>query len=143
MSYTAPCSPHRKTAGLCYFARMVDKIRLHAAGQLAPDYHPNLGAAFDDFCCRFLWIEYPALVARVKAGGSDEELIAWAFQQGRQPNEHEMMVWNEFMRKRGWNDEATERLIQRKREGGFADRDDIQTMFDYIDLDEGRDPRVK
>ncbi len=143
MSYTAPCSPHRKTAGLCYFARMVDKIRLHAAGRLAPEYHANLGTAFDDFCCRFLWIEYAALAARVKTGGSDEELIAWAFQQGRQPNEHEMMVWNEFMRKRGWNDEATERLNQRKRESGFPDRDDIQTFFDYIDLDEGRDPRAK
>jgi len=26
-------------------------------------------------------------------------------------------------------------------ESGFQDRTDIQTMFDYLDLDEGRDPR--
>jgi hypothetical protein len=42
------------------------------------------------------------------------------------------------MRKRGWNDVATERLIQRKAESGFAQREDIQTFFDYIDADEGR-----
>jgi hypothetical protein len=142
-SHTAPCSPHVKSAGIVYFARMLDKIRLHAAGQLGPDYHANLGGGFDDFCCKFLWIEYPALAARVKTGGTDDELIAWVFQQGRQPSEHEAMVWNEFMRKRGWNDEASDRLAQRKRESGFPERDDIQTFFDYIDLDEGRDPRVR
>ena len=44
------------------------------------------------------------------------------------------------MRKRGWNDEGTEILERRKRESGLASRDDIQTMFDYIDADEGRLP---
>ena len=42
------------------------------------------------------------------------------------------------MRKRGWKDEGTAMLEQRKRESGLANRDDIQTMFDYIDADEGR-----
>ena len=32
----------------------------------------------------------------------------------------------------------TETLERRKRESGLSDRDDIQTMFDYIDADEGR-----
>ena len=44
---------------------------------------------------------------------------------------------------RGWNDEATERLAMRKRESGIPDRADIQTLFDYIDLDEGRDPAAR
>ena len=42
------------------------------------------------------------------------------------------------MRKRGWNDEATETLDTRKTESGLSDRDDIRTMFDYIEVDEGR-----
>lgn len=42
------------------------------------------------------------------------------------------------MRKVGWNDGVTETLERRKREGGCPERTDIQTIFDLIDLDEGR-----
>jgi hypothetical protein len=51
------------------------------------------------------------------------------------------LIWNEFMRKRGWNDEATKNLNRTKRESGLSDRDDIRTMFDYIDADEGKPVR--
>ena len=44
---------------------------------------------------------------------------------------------------RGWNDEATERLAMRKGESGIPGRADIQTLFDYIDFDEGRDPAAR
>ena len=131
-----------KTGGICHFARMLDKIRLHAAGKLPKDYQSNLGGGFDERCISFLWIDYPALVARVKQGGSDAEILEWAFGQGRKPSEEEIEVWNEFMRKRGWNDPGTERLQLRKTESGFPDRADIQTFFDYIDMDEGRDPKL-
>ena len=133
-------SPHEKLGGICYLGRMLDKIRLHAAGKLPADYIGNLGGGFDERAVNFLWIDYPALVERVKEGGSDEEILEWCQQRGRSPRVEEIEVWNEFMRKRGWNDEATPRLAQRKQEGGFGARDDIQTFFDYIDIDEGRDP---
>jgi gluconokinase len=58
--------------------------------------------------------------------------------QGTQPTEAEMYIWNEFMRKRGWNDEASAILARRKQEAGMADRDEIETMFQFIDADEGR-----
>jgi hypothetical protein len=77
----------------------------------------------------------------VKQGGTDQEILEWAFKHGGEPTDEEILVWNQFMSKRGWNDELTERLAMRKRQSGFSDRDDIQTFFDYIDLDEGRDPR--
>jgi gluconokinase len=132
-------SPYAQVGGIHYFGRMVDKIRLHAAGRLPAEYHANLGSGFDGRALSFLWIEYPALVEQVKLGGSDEELLEWACTQGRRPSAEEIEVWNDFMRKRGWNDEATERLSMRKRESGLENRDDIQTLFDYIDADEGRE----
>jgi hypothetical protein len=134
-------SPHVKTGGIVYFARMLDKIRLHAAGTLPADYQENLGGGFDGFCCKFLGVDYKALSERTAQGGSDDEVLAWAFAQSLRPTDHLILAWNEFMRKRGWNDEASERLAIRKRESGFPERDDIQTFFDYIDMDEGRDPK--
>ena len=135
-------SPHVKCGGICYFARMLDKIRLNVAAELPVDYQANLGGGFDARCTSFLWIEYAPLVERVKQGGTDDEILAWAFEQGRTPGAEEIEIWNDFMRKRGWNDESSERLATRKRESSIPDRDDIQTFFDYIDIDEGRDPRT-
>jgi gluconokinase len=132
-------SPYAQVGGLYYFARLLDKIRLHAAGQLPQEYHANLGGGFDSRAMSFLWVEYPALVERVKQGGTDEEILAWTVAQGRQPMPEEIEIWNDFMRKRGWNDESSARLAMRKRESSFEHRADIQTFFDYIDTDEGRE----
>jgi hypothetical protein len=41
---TYPKSPKEMTKGMMYFPRMLDKIRLHARGELHEDYHKNLGA---------------------------------------------------------------------------------------------------
>lgn len=131
-------SPHVKVGGLYYFPRMLDKIRLHAAGKLPQEYHANLGSGFDGRAISFLWVEYPAIVERVRQGGSDEEILAWAVAQGRQPSPEEIEIWNDFMRKRGWNDESSARLATRKKESNLEGRDDIQTFFDYIDADEDR-----
>ena len=135
-------SPHHKIGGIVYFARMLDKIRLHAEGSLPSDYLPNLGIAFDGQMLEFLHLSYPAVVERVKQGGSDDELLEWAFAQGRKPSAEEIEAWNESMSKRGSNDAMTPKLQMRLKEGGFENRSDIQTFFDFIDLDEGRDPAL-
>jgi gluconokinase len=136
-------SCHEKTGGIVYFGRMIDKIRLHAAGELPAEYHENLGGGFDERCLKFLRVDYPALVERVKKGGTDEEFLAWAMERGGKRGDEEIEVWNEFMRKRGWNDAMSERLKFRLEELGCPERTDIQTFFDFIDLDEGRDPRLR
>jgi hypothetical protein len=136
-----PRSPFDQVGGLYYVGRMFDKIRLFAAGTLQEDLHENLGTGFDAKVLAFLQLEYAPIVERVKAGGSDEEILEWCYEQGRKPSEFDMDVWNEYMRKRGWNDTGTKRLRERLAEMGAADRTDIVVTFDYIDLDEGRDPR--
>jgi gluconokinase len=131
-------SPSAKVGGLVYFGRMLDKIKAHAKGELPAEYQVNLGKGFDDFCVKFLDVNYERLVERVKQGGTDEEILAWCVESGRKPSEEETYVWNEFMRKRGWNDEISETLKRRKKEAGMAGRSEIETMFAFIDADEGR-----
>jgi hypothetical protein len=124
--------------GLVYFGRMLDKIRLNLEGKLPADYLPNLGKGFDERCLTFLHVTFPALVDRVKQGGSDEEMLAWCYAHGRMPREEETEIWNDFMRKRGWRDGATERLEQKKKEAGIENKAEVCTFFDLIDWDEGR-----
>ena len=140
MSQVALRSPCEKVGGLFYFGRMLDKIRLHAKGELPSDYHANLGKGFDEKCVRFLRVSYGERAERVKKGVTDEEILQWCFEKGRRLNEDDICVWNEFMRKRGWNDEVSEILKRRKAEAGMSDRADIQTSFQFIDADEGRLP---
>ena len=131
-------SPAAKVGGLVYFGRMLDKIRAHAKGELPPDYQANLGRGFDANCTSLLRVDYKQIVELVRQGSSDMEVLNWCFANGRRPAEDDIHVWNEFMRKRGWNDEITEFLVRRKKEAGMAGRSEIKTMFEFIDVDEGR-----
>lgn len=131
-------SPAAKVGGIVYFGRMIDKIKMQARGDLPADYQPNLGRGFDGSCAEFLQINYAQLRERVLQGGSDDELLSWCFARGRQPSETEVHVWNEFMRKSGWNDDISPTLVRRKKEAGMAGRSEIRTMFEFIDADEGR-----
>src|SRR5437667_6217776 len=90
---TYPKSPREMTRGMMYFPRMLDKIRLHARGELHEDYHKNLGAtkAADGACCNFLRLNYVDLRERVLQGGTDEEIIEWCFEKGRRLNEGDLV----------------------------------------------------
>lgn len=133
-----PRSAYDKTEGMMYFARMIDKIQLFAAGELRPDFHANLGKGGDNWCVNFLRIDYAALRERTLAGGSSEELLQWCQKNGRALNDIDLLVWNSFIAKLGWNDLATPRLEKLKRESGLGERADIQTMAEYFEVDEGR-----
>ena len=137
---TYPKSPKEMTKGMMYFPRMLDKIRLHARGELSADYYPNLGAtkAADGACCNFLRVNYADLRERVLQGGTDEEILEWCFERGRRLNNGDLMIWNSFNAKLGWNDFATPRLEREKQKRGIIDRADIVTISDLIDFDEGR-----
>ncbi len=140
MSNRFPRSPYDREGGLVFFPRLVDKIRLHQRGELPEDYHANLGAGFDLRCCDFLNVDYDALAEEVRAGKSDAEVLEWCCAHGRRPNNDEIFMWNEYLRKCGWNDHYSERLRSRLEGLGMADRTDIRTMFDLIEVDEGREP---
>ena len=134
--------PAELVNGIVYFGRMLDKMRLAAAGKLPEGWEASRGAkrtgSFDWRCCQFLKIDYVALEAEtLKGDKSDAELLEWVFQRGRRPDEQEIEVWNSFMMKRGWRDSATHRVTERLAEIGLPPGK-VQTMFEFIDVDEGR-----
>jgi gluconokinase len=138
-------SPYVKVGRLMFFGRMLDKIRLHSQGKLPADYIANLGdtkpGMFDARCCLFLRVPYDDIRRRTLGGGGDEAVLEWVEQRGGRRTDEECAVWNGFLMKRGWHDspEVGQRLRQRVQESGL-DGKPIETFFDYIDFDEGRDP---
>ena len=136
-------SIYAKVGRLVYFGRMLDKIRLHAAGQLPDEYVVNLGDekfnALDGRLCRFLAIRYTELLDRTLAGGTDEEILVWAHAKGTPRTDEECHIWNRFIVKLGWRDERSSVLPQRLIDTGLTGKP-IETIVDHIEFDEGRDP---
>lgn len=141
MSHLRPVSAYTKVGGMYLFARMLDKIRKHARGELHENHVPFLGKGFDDRLCHFLRVDYDAVKARVLEGDSDEQVFAWCQQHGRGLDEVDVLIWNGFVSKRGWRDETTAALEADKAKRDLAHRSDIVTFFDFYEVDEGRAPR--
>jgi gluconokinase len=132
-------SCYAQVGRLVYFGRMLDKIRLHAAGKLPADYHGNLGIGFDGRTCTFLGVDYGALKARVLAGGTDDEILAWCHEQGGPRTDDQCNIWSRFMMKVGWRDDRSAILQQRLVAFGLTGKP-IETFFDLNEFDEDRDP---
>jgi hypothetical protein len=131
-------SPYDKTCGLVYFGRMLDKIRSLARGELPPEYMENFEKDFDQKCAMFLGVNFELLVNYVNEGLTDQAILQSCFGMGHRPSEGEIHMWNEFMRKRGWNDELSGTLENEKKKRAMLSRSEIQTMFQFIDADSGR-----
>ena len=135
-------SAYEEIDGMVYIPRMLEKIRMYARNELPEDYISFLGNGFDKIVSTFLQIEYVELKAFVLEGKSDDEAMAWIRENGREMDDDLKRVYNEFMTKKGWRDLSPyeNTFIEYKERYGFGDRDDIETFFDFFEVDEGRKP---
>ena len=117
---------------------MLDKIRSLARGELPPEYVENFEKDFDEKCALFLGVNYELVVNYVNQGLTDQAVLQSCFGMGHRPSEGEIHIWNEFMRKRGWNDELSGTLESQKKKHAMLSRSEIQTVFQFIEADEGR-----
>jgi hypothetical protein len=138
MKLDLPVSGYQKTERLVYFARMCSKARLMQRGVLPQPYHEFIGVGFDGRCCRFLHVEYDKIKKLISEGQGDLEILEWCYTNGRKPNDEEVFIWNLFMEKRGWRDDDSDFVQQEKESIGLGRREEIQTLFDFYDFDEGR-----
>jgi hypothetical protein len=142
MNTATPCSDYIETRGLVFFARMLDKLRLHAAGQLSNGYNIGISepSCFDARFCRFWEVDYDRIREETLAGKSNEEVLTAILGSGPL-NPERVLAWNALILKRGWRDDVSAELEEVKHAHGFSNRPDIQTFVDFHDADEGRIPR--
>src|SRR5260370_3574351 len=94
---------------------MVDKIRSNDKGELTLEYEVNLGKGFDAKCLTFLRVRFEAVIDYVNLGLTEGAILESCFGMGHGPTEGEIYMWNEFMRKRGWNDDLSQTLERGKK----------------------------
>jgi len=134
-----PRSPREIMCGWMHLPRYIDKIRLHLAGKLHPDYQGNLGKGFDGGWLKAAGVTHEQMLEVVRRSLTDGEVCDWVRTNVRK-SDAEKAAHREGMLAYPRPDDAAmrERLKLRKEQSGLSHRDDIRTFVDYIDADEKR-----
>ena len=138
-----PRSPKVLLGGIAHLGRFIDKIRLRQAG-LIQDYN-YITTGFDKHLIEFLHIDPQAFEARVLAGGTDQEFLAWVMSHGSLRMPEEIEQWNHILlSSRPKDDAARQRFQDRlheiaaKRGVSVASLPPVSTWAEVIELDEER-----
>jgi hypothetical protein len=134
-----PRSARETMDGWHYLPRYIDKIRLHLAGKLHSDYTENFGNAFDGFWLKATGVTHEQMIEIVKNSVTDGEVCDWIHRNVKKSPAEKAAHWQDVLSRPKAGDEAAiARLKMRKEQCGGAQRDDVQTFVDVIDLDEKR-----
>ena len=125
--------------GWMHLPRYIDKIRLHLAGKLHPDYQPNFGKGFDGLWLEMAGVKEQEFIEVVRNSITDGQVCDWVLKNVRKPDSVKEEHRRRMLDYPSKDDVAgQERLKMRKKQSGLEHRDDIQCFVDYIDADEKR-----
>jgi hypothetical protein len=136
-SLPSPYLPHAAT-GLLYLPRFLAKCRyVKAHGALPASYAKNYKRGCDRFLCQHLGIEPAAVERIVLESATDDEVEARL--KAMLPADVHAARWNRKLVQMGMTTAGREFLKEALTNMGCADRaDDIRSVPDLIDFDEGR-----
>jgi uncharacterized protein DUF5069 len=134
-----PRSPREMMDGWVHLPRFVDKIRLHLAGKLPPDYQENFTKGFDGSWLKAAGVTAEQMIDVVKSSVSDGEVCDWV-RKNVKKSAADKAAFNNFVLNRGTEPEPElqARLKMRKEQAGLTHRNDLKTFVDFIDADEKR-----
>ena len=134
-----PRSPRETMCGWMHLPRFVDKIRLHFAGKLHPDYQGNFCKGFDGLWLETAGVKAEEFIEVVRKSLTDGEVCDWVREHADKPESVKAAHRERMLNypKKG-DAEMEARLKMRKEQAGISHRDDIKTFVDFIDADEKR-----
>lgn len=129
-----PRSARVRLGGFVILPRALDKGRAKLAGALG-EYHYD--CPLDKRFLSFVQIEGDALLAQLATGKGDGEILAWILENaGRKPTTWEIAQWTAFQENSiPGSLQYKEHLVKQLAAHAPA-RDDILTLFDWLDLDD-------
>jgi hypothetical protein len=139
INYTAPDltqhpprSVRVRIGGYAHLARLLDKARAFIAGKNA-GYHYNCPMDRNFFA--FTGIDHEAMLAEIKTGKSDTEMIAWVrAHTARLPSE--IYAWSTWLEQHGPGGAGGHEWIAETVKANAGERDDIRSFADLLDLDD-------
>ncbi len=127
-----PRSPRVKLGGYVHLPRLLDKARAVLSGK-AGEFHYN--CPLDAHFFGFTGIPADALLAAVKSGKSDTDMLAWvAANTPRQP--WEIAGWSAWLSQNAPGSSDMHAWFSDVLKTNAASREDVVTFFDLLDLDD-------
>ena len=124
--------------GWVHLPRFIDKIRLHLAGKLTPEYQAQFTNGFDGKWLEAAGVRPEQMIEVVRGSITDGQVADWV-RRNVQKSEDEKRGFNNYILNRGTDHpEAADRLEQRKKNCNLTHRTDVKTFVDFIDADEKR-----
>lgn len=127
-----PRSPRVRLGGYTILPRVLDKARAFHAGTIG-DYKYN--NPLDTVLFRFLGIDADAFLGKVRSGAGDHAMLQWVNECARKAP-HEVAAWSAWTETFVESDAETREWLAGRLRALDVRREDIQSLFDYLDFDD-------
>ena len=127
-----PRSMRVRLGGYAHLARLLDKARAVAAGK-GGEFKYN--CALDQRFFAFTGINPKAMLAKIKAGKTDLQMLEWVNAQAKRPV-HEVIAWSAWLEQVGPGGAEGHEWIASVLKRNNSTRDDIRSFADLLDLDD-------
>ena len=129
-----PRSPRVRIGGYALLARCLDKGRATLIGKNG-EY--SFDCPLDQHILKFAGIKATDLKKQLALGKGDEEILQWINANSKtKPTAWEIAQWSAYQEQRGPADLKTRKYFNSYLEKLSQTRDDINTWFDVLDLDD-------
>ncbi|HEX4085896.1 MAG TPA: DUF5069 domain-containing protein [Chthoniobacteraceae bacterium] len=129
-----PRSARVRLGGFNILPRMLDKGRATIAGTNG-EYH--YACPLDQRFLTFMGVDPDALKTQLTEGKGDGEILAWILENAKNhPTEFAVDAWSKFNEARVPTDLESRAFFNDIHKGAGANREDIATWFDVLDLDD-------
>lgn len=127
-----PRSVRVRIGGYAHLGRLLDKARATIAGKGA-GYHYN--CPLDQQLFAFTGLTAEAMLAEIKTGKSDVEVLAWMGKNTKRQS-FEIAAWSAWVELHGPGGEEGHEWLASMIKGNKSARDDIRSFADLLDFDD-------
>ena len=127
-----PRSARVRLGGFAHLPRLLDKARAVIAGKNGP-YKYN--CPLDQHFFAFTGINPEVMLAEIKKGGSDTQMLAWV-RENTKRLPFEIRAWSAWLEQHGPGGAGGHEWMAESIKADAGDRDDVRTFADLLDIDD-------